>query len=201
MIHGPQSFFFQTVIRFLFFVINLLAVYLLVRGHNHPGGGFIAGLATAISIVLLGLVTGLRELHGVMRIDPVRIAATGVATAFLTGLGPLLFNRPFLEQFTLHYENLPLLGSVHVGTPLLFDLGVYLVVVGVTCKILLVLSQSSQQLRVLIEDEKAFYSLPMEEPIEEELVRDDERWNRGIPEPRLALPAPETPLTPPTDPR
>ncbi len=183
MTHVPNSFFFQTVIRFLFFFINIFAIYLLLRGHNYPGGGFIAGVATAISLVLLGLVTGLREMRGVLRLDPVRIAGFGLSVALLTGIGPLLFGHPFLEQFTVHYPHFPLLGDVHLGTPLLFDIGVYFVVVGTTCKILFVLSQSSQQLRTLIEEEKAFYSLPMEEPIEEELLRVDERWGRGVPHP------------------
>ena len=52
---GPQSFIFQAIVRLLFFLINVLAIYLLLRGHNLPGGGFIACLATAISLVLLSL--------------------------------------------------------------------------------------------------------------------------------------------------
>ncbi|HWL53517.1 MAG TPA: MnhB domain-containing protein [Chthoniobacteraceae bacterium] len=178
--HAPVSFFFKTVVRFLFFFINMFAIYLLLRGHNYPGGGFIAGVATAISLILLGLVIGLREMYDVLRVDPVRIAGFGLSVALLTGVAPLLFARPFLEQFTVHYPHFPLIGDLHLGTPLLFDIGVYFVVVGTTCKIIFVLGQSSQQLRMLIEEEKTLYSLPMEEPIEEELLRDDERWGRGV---------------------
>lgn len=165
---GPQSYIFQAVVRFLFFLVNVFAIYLLLRGHNLPGGGFIAGLATAISFILLSLAIGLEALHGVMRFDPVRLAATGLALATLTGVAPMLFARPFLEHFDAHLVSVPLFGELHVGTPLLFDLGVYLVVVGIACKIVLTLGKSTQRLRALVAEEEARYSSPVEQPIEEE---------------------------------
>jgi len=181
MTHSPVSFFFQTVIRFLFFMINVLAVYLLLRGHNAPGGGFIAGVATAISLVLLGLVTGLRELRGVMRMDPVRIAAFGLFLAVATGCAPALFGQPFLTQYNVHLEKVPLFSDLHLGTPLLFDAGVYFVVVGITCKILFVLGQSGARLRLLIEEERDLYSSSFEEPIDPPDHAEDLRWSRDTP--------------------
>ena len=71
---APDSYIFKTVVRFSFFVINVFAIYLVLRGHNLPGGGFIGGLAAAISFVLLSLAIGVEELHRVMRFDPVRVA-------------------------------------------------------------------------------------------------------------------------------
>jgi multicomponent Na+:H+ antiporter subunit B len=165
---GPQSYIFKAVVRFLFFLVNVFAIYLLLRGHNLPGGGFIAGLATAISLILLSLAIGLEELHRVMRFDPVRLAAIGLAVAALTGAAPMLLNRPFLEHFNFLFDRVPLVGELHVGTPLIFDVGVYLVVVGIACKIIFVLGKSTQRLRALVAEEEARYSSPVEQPIEEE---------------------------------
>lgn len=165
---GPQSYIFQAVARLLFFLVNVFALYLLLRGHNLPGGGFVAGLATAISLILLSLAIGLEELHRVMRFDPVRLAVAGLAVATLTAGAPCLFGRPFLEHFAVRLSGLPLMGEVDLGTPLGFDLGVYLVVVGIAGKILFVLGKSTQGLRALVAEEEARYSSPVEQPIEPE---------------------------------
>lgn len=162
---GPDSYIFKTIVRFSFFVINVFAIYLLWRGHNLPGGGFIGGLATAISFILLSLALGVESLHRVMRVDPVLVAAAGLALATLTGAAPLLIGHPFLEHFNFHIF-LPPLGELHIGTPLLFDIGVFLVVVGVTCKIIFVLAKSTEGLRALVQDEEARYSSSRETPIE-----------------------------------
>lgn len=164
--NGPDSYLFRTVVRFAFFVINLLAVYLLLRGHNLPGGGFIGGLATAISFVLLSLAIGAEEIHRVIRTDPVRLAAAGLALALLTGLAPALLGGSFLQHFNGHFH-VPGIGDVHTGTPLLFDIGVYLVVVGVTAKIVFVLAKSTQGLRALVQEEQDRYSSARETPIDE----------------------------------
>ncbi len=164
---GPRSWIFGTVVRFAFFVINAFAVYLFVRGHNAPGGGFIAGLASAASLVLLSLAIGLEALHRLIRVDPVRIAAAGLLVSILSGLAPLLAGGAYLTQFNWHLHEVPLLGDVHVGTPLVFDLGVYLVVIGITCKIIFVLAQSTQGLPGLVAAEERRYSSPVEEPVED----------------------------------
>jgi multisubunit Na+/H+ antiporter MnhB subunit len=163
---GPQSFIFRTMVRVAFFIINLLALYLLLRGHNYPGGGFIGGLAAAISLVLLSLALGLEEMHRVLRFDPVRVAAAGLFLAAFTGLLPLLAGRPFLEHFHAHFNHVPFLGELHIGTPLLFDVGVFLVVVGVTTKLIFVFAKSTAGLRALVQDEEIRYSSPRETPIE-----------------------------------
>jgi multicomponent Na+:H+ antiporter subunit B len=163
---APDSYIFKSVVRFSFFVINVFAIYLLLRGHNLPGGGFIGGLAAAISFVLLSLAIGVEALHRLMRFDPVRVAVVGLLISAVTGTAPLLAGRPFLEHFNTHLH-LPLLGELHVGTPLLFDIGVFLVVVGVTCKIIFVLAKSTEGLRALVHEEEARYSSPRETPIED----------------------------------
>jgi multicomponent Na+:H+ antiporter subunit B len=165
---GPDSYIFRTVVRFSFFIINIAAFYLLLRGHNLPGGGFIGGLASSISFLLLSLAMGVGELHKIIRIDPVRIAAGGLLLAVLTGLLPVFAGGPFLEHSNFHVDLGPLLGDWHFGTPLLFDIGVYFVVVGVTCKIIFVLTKSTQGLRPLVNEEEARYSSVRETPIEQE---------------------------------
>ncbi|HOC00423.1 MAG TPA: MnhB domain-containing protein, partial [Verrucomicrobiota bacterium] len=80
----------------------------------------------------------------------------------------LLFGRPFLEHFDAHLTGLPLLGELHVGTALAFDIGVFLVVVGIACKIMFALGKSTQRLRALVAEEERRYSAPVEQPIEEE---------------------------------
>ena len=169
---GLDSYIFRTVVRLLFFFINILAIHLLLRGHNLPGGGFIAGLATAISLVLLSMGIGLREMHRVLSVDPVRIACTGLLIAFLTALAPMIFGYSFLRHFHWHFPQVPFFGELHLGTPLLFDIGVYLVVVGITTKIIFILSKSTEGLRVLVEEEESRYSSVLDTPIEQEHHQD-----------------------------
>lgn len=164
---GPRSYIFDQLARAVFFLVNVLALYLLLRGHNLPGGGFIAGLASAISLILLSLALGVEAMPRIVRLDPVRLAAAGLLLAALTGAAPLLFGAPFLEHFNAHLHDVPLIGDVHVGTPLLFDLGVYLLVVGIACKMIFVFTLSTQGLRAMVAEEERRYSSPIEQPLEE----------------------------------
>ena len=164
---GHPSYIFKASVRFLFFFINLFAIYLMLRGHNLPGGGFIGGLMTAISLVLLRLAIGLPELYRIVRVDPVRVAAVGLTVSMLTSSLPMVFGRRFLQHFDLHLHHVPLLGELQVGTTLAFDFGVYLVVVGVTSKIIFVLGKSTQGLLALDPQELPLYSAMGELPIEE----------------------------------
>jgi multicomponent Na+:H+ antiporter subunit B len=165
--NGPRSYLFDRLVRVVFFLVNAVALYLLLRGHNLPGGGFIAGLASAISLVLLSLALGVEAMPRVVRWDPVLLAGAGLLLAALTATAPMLAGRPFLEHFHVHWSDVPLLGEVHAGTPLLFDAGVYLLVVGVTTKLIFVLSTSARGQRPLGAGEERRYSSPLESPIEE----------------------------------
>jgi len=168
----PASFIFQSVVSFLFFLINVLALYLLLRGHNLPGGGFIAGLASAISLVLLSMGVGLQAMHTLMRFDPARLAVFGLLISALTGASPMLFGDVFLAHHHVSLKNVPLIGYLHIGTPLLFDLGVYLVVVGITCKIIFTLAKSTQGLGALVEQEERRYSSAREKALEDDCTDD-----------------------------
>jgi multicomponent Na+:H+ antiporter subunit B len=170
---GPRSFIFDAVARTAFFLINLVAFYLLLRGHNLPGGGFIAGLASAISLILLSLSLGVEGMARVVRFDPVRLAAAGLLLSILTGLGPVFMGRPFFEHCYWHLHDVPWVGDLHLGTPLAFDTGVYLLVIGITAKMIFVLTQSTQGFRALVAEEERRYSSPLEQPIEEAVVREE----------------------------
>lgn len=162
-----DSFILRAVATFLFFLINLFAVYLLVRGHNLPGGGFIGGLGSALSFILLSLARGVRTAQRILRVDPARIATVGLLLAVLLAAAPMAWGGAFLTQYHLKFEAVPLVGNVVLGTPLLFDLSVFLVVVGVTTKLLFLLSRSIDHLPALARVERSRYAAPLERPIEE----------------------------------
>lgn len=111
----------------------VLSLVVLYRGHHLPGGGFIGGLiaASAVGLILLGC--GLAAARRALRVRPVSLILAGLATALASGLiAPLSAKGPILSGVWLPEFHLPGLGSVHLGTPLLFDFGVYLVVIGFT---------------------------------------------------------------------
>lgn len=172
--NGPRSFIFTSVVRFGFFIINVFAIYLFFRGHNLPGGGFIAGLASATSLILLSLAVGIGELTRMVRVDPVRIAAIGMLVAVGSASAPMLLGYPFLTQFNWHLFDVPLFGELHVGMPMIFDLGVFLVVIGICCKIIFVLTQSTVGTGGLARDEQDRYSSSVEVPIEDGHSREEE---------------------------
>lgn len=160
-----ESQIFRTVGAGLFFLINVFAVYLLLRGHNLPGGGFIGGLGSALSLIMLSLAFGVERTQRIFRADPVRVAGSGLALAVLTALLPLLAGDAFLRHY--HWK-LPVPGGLEIGTPLVFDLGVFLVVVGVTAKLIFVLARPNAGLTALPPAEWSLYAAPLERPIEQE---------------------------------
>lgn len=168
-----DSFLLDAVLGLVFLLVNIVSIYLLLRGHNLPGGGFIGGLMTGMSFILLGLVRGWRDLQREMPIEPLRMATIGVSLALLSGLLPVFNGDPFLTQYHLHAEDVPLIGSLHVGTPLLFDIGVFLLVSGMTVKLIIVLARSTSGLPPFSRDETHLYASVLEDPIEEAVKRKD----------------------------
>jgi len=141
---NPKTYILKAWSKFIFFFINILALYLFLKGHNEPGGGFIAGIAAAISLVFIYIVLGVDDFKKIIRIDPTKIALVGLLFAYLSAFAPVGFHLPFLYHKMVHWQ-LPLLGDVHIGSPLIFDLGVFLVVVGVTAKITFMFAESVAQ--------------------------------------------------------
>lgn len=120
----------RTMVRILMPLILLFSVFVFARGHQEPGGGFVGGLVAAAGIVLWIMAEGAAVARRRFPLQPTGIAATGLACAAAAALVPVAFEQPILTSMWVH---LPLPGGGHydLGTTTLFDLGVYLVVVGV----------------------------------------------------------------------
>ncbi|TXH97443.1 MAG: monovalent cation/H+ antiporter subunit A [Pseudomonas sp.] len=125
----------MTLSRLVLPLALLISAFIFLRGHNLPGGGFIAGLITAVALCLQYIANGVAWMEQRIRLRYQTITGTGVLIATLTGLGSLLFDRPFLTSAFGHFE-LPWIGEIELATAILFDLGVYLTVIGATQMIL-----------------------------------------------------------------
>lgn len=125
-----RSFVLNSAGRMLFPVLLILSLVVLYRGHNLPGGGFIGGLLGAASFILLGIGGSMEAAKERLRVDPVVILGVGLGVAAGSGIPGMFGGAPFLTGLWLPDFSLPLLGKVHLGTPLIFDVGVYLTVVG-----------------------------------------------------------------------
>ncbi|GHE85756.1 monovalent cation/H+ antiporter subunit A [Thalassotalea profundi] len=113
----------------------LVSVYIFLRGHNLPGGGFIAGLITAIAFILQYIAHGSNWISERLTINYRKIIASGLAIALLTGVGSWFFGRPFMTTW-FDYFDIPFIGNIELASALVFDLGVYITVVGATLMIL-----------------------------------------------------------------
>jgi multicomponent K+:H+ antiporter subunit A len=133
--------------QWLFPVIIVLAIYLFLRGHDLPGGGFAAGVALATAFILQYLASGATFVEDRLRILPVNWIGLGLLLAATTGMASWLFDYPFLTSHS-RYVDLPLVGAVPAASALLFDLGVFGLVVGATVLMLIALAhQSIRKLR------------------------------------------------------
>ena len=124
----------RTACRWITPLLWVLSLIVLYRGHNLPGGGFIGGLLAASAVLLRMLATSPDEAERDFWIEPVFLMGLGLAIAFFSGLLAVLVGKPFMTGLWLPDFTLPILGTMHLGTPLLFDVGVYLVVIGFTLK-------------------------------------------------------------------
>ncbi|WP_169864821.1 Na(+)/H(+) antiporter subunit B [Sutcliffiella halmapala] len=131
----------QTVTTILAFIIIIFSFYLFFAGHYTPGGGFIGGLMTSAALVLLLLAFDLKTIKKVFPINFLTVAASGLLISILTGVGSFFFDVPFLTH-TFDYIELPILGETAIASTLAFDLGVYLVVVGVAMTIIQTIGES-----------------------------------------------------------
>ncbi|MEY4641505.1 MAG: putative pH adaptation potassium efflux protein [Pseudomonadota bacterium] len=134
------------LVRLLLPVSAVFAAYLFLRGHNEPGGGFVAGLVLSIAFLAQYMVSGTRWVEERMNLQPPRWIAFGLLVALATGLASLWFGYPFLTTHTAHVD-LPLLGELHLPSAALFDVGVFMVVVGATLLMLTALAHQSLRAR------------------------------------------------------
>ena len=134
------------LVRLLLPIAVVIAMYLFLRGHNEPGGGFVAGLVIAIALITQYLVAGAEWVEAHVTLNPLRWMAVGLLFAVVTGAGAMALGYPFLTTHTAHLL-LPLLGDVHLPSAALFDVGVFAVVVGSTLLMLIALAHQSIRAR------------------------------------------------------
>jgi multicomponent K+:H+ antiporter subunit A len=143
----------------------LLSIFILLRGHDLPGGGFAAGLLTSVALILQYMASGVEWTAQRLKVDFQRVVAAGVVLAAMTGLWSVVEGRPFLTS-SYEYASVPGIGKVPLSSALVFDVGVYLTVVGAVMLIL-------GRLGKLKADD------PMEELAAETAAREEEAtWNR-----------------------
>lgn len=125
----------QTATKVVTFIILMFAVHIFFAGHYTPGGGFVGGLLTASAIVLLMLAYDIETVKKIIPFNYVMMTSIGLLVALATASASILFDVPFFTH-AYDYFDLPILGKTSLHSAALFDLGVYLVVVGVTMTII-----------------------------------------------------------------
>lgn len=124
--------------RYLMPLLLIFSIFLLLRGHNEIGGGFVGGLVAASAFMLYAIANSPEDARRVMPVEPPALIFSGLLVALSSGLVSLVAGKPFMTGMWLP-QPLPVLGKV--GTPVLFDVGVYLLVIGISLHILLSLAE------------------------------------------------------------
>jgi multicomponent K+:H+ antiporter subunit A len=130
------------MISMLFPVIGVVAIYLLLRGHDLPGGGFVAGVTMAVAFILQYMAHGTAWVESHLRVLPIRWMGMGLLLAVCVGGGAWLFDMPFLTS-SFSYADIPWVGAMPLASAFLFDLGVFALVVGATVLMLIALAHQS----------------------------------------------------------
>ena len=130
----------QTAVRVLMPLLLLFAVFLLMRGHNQPGGGFVGGLVVAASFILYSIAFGVDAARRALLVRPSTLLGVGPLVALVSGLPALVIGQPFMTAMWTTVTT----GSttIAVGTPLVFDIGVFLAVIGVVLTIVFTLAEA-----------------------------------------------------------
>ena len=128
----------STATTYLLPLLLLLSVYLLIHGHNLPGGGFVGGLVAAAAFGLYTIAHGVEKARRLLYLNPIILIGFGLLISLISGFVSIFFRHPFLTGLWSELK-MPVLGKV--GTPLLFDTGVYMVVIGVTLMIIFSLAE------------------------------------------------------------
>ena len=130
----------QTAARLLMPLLLLFAVFLLLRGHNQPGGGFVGGLVVAASFVLYSIAFGVDAARRALLVRPSTLLGIGLLVALVSGLPAVVAGHAFMTALwtTIGAGSM----AIAVGTPLVFDVGVFLAVVGVVSTIVFTLAEA-----------------------------------------------------------
>ena len=134
-----KSLILQTATKLLFPLLLLFSIFLFLRGHNDPGGGFIGGLVGAAAFALFAISSGTEKARKLLRVDPKTMIGLGLFFAMFSGVISVMAGTPFLTGqwvFPVVFG-----ANLHLGTPILFDIGVYMVVVGFTLAVIFSLEE------------------------------------------------------------
>jgi multicomponent Na+:H+ antiporter subunit B len=132
----------RTATRYLLPLLLLFSVFALLRGHNEPGGGFVGGLVAATAFALYAIGYGVDPARQLLQVSPRRLIGIGLLVAAASGLIGMVWGDPFMTA-RWDTREIPVVGKL--GTPLLFDIGVYLVVIGVTLTIIFALIEAEEE--------------------------------------------------------
>jgi len=131
----------RTASNYLLPILLLFSIFILLRGHYLPGGGFVGGLIASIAFVLHAFANGLKDTKNLLKFHPGFLMPAGLSIAFLSGLLPVItLDQAFMTGLWMQ-DPIPVIGSI--GTALFFDIGVYIVVLGVTLTIIFTISESA----------------------------------------------------------
>ncbi len=136
-----RSIILQAATRYLLPILLLFSIFVLLRGHYNPGGGFVGGLVASIAFMLHSFAYGTDETMKLLKRKPLSLIPIGLSLSAMSMFMPVFFGVPVMTG--MWFENpMPVIGTI--GTALLFDIGVYLVVIGVVLTILFTISQSAK---------------------------------------------------------
>lgn len=142
---NPSPLMFRITASWILPLALVISLYIFLRGHNLPGGGFIAGLITTLALVIQYIALGQDYTEKLLRAKSGRLyevwIGSGLTIAGLTGIGAWFFGRPFLTSAHF-YVSPPIIGEMHLATAALFDVGVYITVVGAAMLMISVLGDS-----------------------------------------------------------
>jgi multicomponent Na+:H+ antiporter subunit B len=131
----------STASRYLFPLMLIFSFFLFLRGHNEPGGGFVGGLVAAAAYALYLIANGVDEAKKLLKAEPIKLIALGLLLAVISAFISVVSGQDFMTGVWAKNE-FPVIGKV--GTPLLFDLGVYFLVLGIVLKIVFSLAEEDK---------------------------------------------------------
>jgi len=139
-----RSIFFRFLARNMMPVLLMFSLFLLLRGHNQPGGGFVGGLVGSSSIILMTLAYGPDQVRQRLKIDFLRAMFAGLIVALMAGLFGLVMSGIFQAPYWWK-PYIQAVGRLELGTPLIFDMGVYIVVFSVTSSIVMSMAEEGER--------------------------------------------------------
>src|SRR5690625_4715464 len=143
--YKPNNLILRSTASLITFILLGFAVYLLLAGHNSPGGGFVGGLMTSAAILLMFMAYGEKAVRKIIPVNFIYFIPLGLLIATVTGLGAFLFQVPFLTQ-TYGTIHLPFIGDIELATAMFFDIGVYFTVFGTTMTIILTIAADQKKI-------------------------------------------------------